>query len=141
MLPSCSPHFPRPHLCDELVVRHRHGDRAEELLEVVRQLGPSAVALAGGVQRDKDAGVAVDLDGLRPRKCGQADVNTQIWMGTKVVAMACLCESVCAHGKDPFMYLHSSTCPRIHPCIRGCPHTYVGIPIHPHTYVGIPISV
>eukprot|EP00962_Isochrysis_galbana_P019611 scaffold5708_cov107-Isochrysis_galbana.AAC.11 len=49
------------HLRDELIVRLGHGHRAEERLEVVRQLRPAKVAFTGRVERHKDAGVELDL--------------------------------------------------------------------------------
>jgi hypothetical protein len=52
------------HFRDQLVVRNCHGHGPEQRLQVVRQFGPSAVALPGGVERDEDARVAVDGDGL-----------------------------------------------------------------------------
>mmetsp|Transcript_9476 Transcript_9476/g.27065 ORF Transcript_9476/g.27065 Transcript_9476/m.27065 type:complete len:279 (+) Transcript_9476:6945-7781(+) len=51
-------------LSDEFIVGDAHGHAAEQLLEVVRQLGAPAVALAGRVERHKDAGVEVHVDGL-----------------------------------------------------------------------------
>ena len=49
------------HLCDHLVVRFRHRDRAEEGFEVIGQLRAAAVALARRVHRDEDARVEVEL--------------------------------------------------------------------------------
>lgn len=50
------------HLSDEVVVRLRHGDGAEQLLQVIGQLAAAAVALARRVQRHKHASVEVDVD-------------------------------------------------------------------------------
>ena len=52
------------HLCNKLVVWHTHSDWPEQLLKIVRQLGPSPVAFAGRVESDKDAGIAVDFNVL-----------------------------------------------------------------------------
>ena len=46
-------------LGDEFVVGSAHGHRAEQLLQVVRQLLSAPVALARRVQRDEDATVLV----------------------------------------------------------------------------------
>ena len=50
------------HLRNELVVRHTHGDRPEQLFQVIGQLGTASVAFAGGVERHEDPGIPVDLD-------------------------------------------------------------------------------
>lgn len=50
-------------LGNELVVGHRHGDGAEQLLQVVGQARAAAIALACRVERDKDARAGVHLHG------------------------------------------------------------------------------
>mmetsp|Transcript_33036 Transcript_33036/g.87331 ORF Transcript_33036/g.87331 Transcript_33036/m.87331 type:complete len:200 (+) Transcript_33036:7047-7646(+) len=49
-------------LRNELVVRHAHGHRAEQLLQVVGELLPPTVALGCRVHCDEDACVVVHLD-------------------------------------------------------------------------------
>lgn len=48
-------------LSNELVVRGRHGNRAEKLLQVVRELLSPSVTFTGGVQSDEHTGVSVQL--------------------------------------------------------------------------------
>ena len=52
-------------LCNEVVVRPRHGHRPEKLLQVVRKLLPPSIALPRRVHRDEDprVGIQFHLDG------------------------------------------------------------------------------
>mmetsp|Transcript_19355 Transcript_19355/g.46759 ORF Transcript_19355/g.46759 Transcript_19355/m.46759 type:complete len:417 (+) Transcript_19355:7106-8356(+) len=50
------------HLPNQSVIRRRHSHGAEELLEVIREFGASAVAFPRGVEGHEDAGVGVDVD-------------------------------------------------------------------------------
>ncbi len=60
------------HLGDHCHVGRRHGQRSEELLEVVRQVGAAGVS---GIHRDEDGHVGVDFDLLAHQLDGEAAVG------------------------------------------------------------------
>jgi hypothetical protein len=59
------------HLCDELEVGHGHRDRAEQLLQVVRELTAPAVPFPRGVEGDENAGVVVHVNLSRHERHGR----------------------------------------------------------------------